>query len=247
MVPTLEATPAESLLESQSIDGDADSRSIQTNEDAASRGFAFLEKPLERCERKAVLVGDGACGKSALLRVLTEGRFPDEYCCGNLFQKFVANIEVDDTSIELALWDTPGQEDYDKSRPISYDGVHVVLICFSIDNPDSLGNIHEKWIHEVSNFCPEVPIVLVGTKSDLRHDAATIVELRKTKQHPITYREAVDAQIKIGARAYVECSAKLNFNVAEVFDTAVKCSLQPKPTRAKRRKSLLRMFGMTRD
>ena len=70
--------------------------------------------------------------------------------------------------VELALWDTAGQEDYDRLRPLSYPDTDVILMCFSIDSPDSLQNIPEKWVPEVKHFCPNVPIVLVGNKKDLR-------------------------------------------------------------------------------
>jgi len=70
--------------------------------------------------------------------------------------------------VELALWDTAGQEDYDRLRPLSYPDTDVILMCFSIDSPDSLENIPEKWTPEVRHFCPNVPIILVGNKKDLR-------------------------------------------------------------------------------
>jgi hypothetical protein len=62
------------------------------------------------------------------------------------------------------LWDTAGQEDYDRLRPLSYPDTDVILMCFSIDSPDSLENIPEKWTPEVRHFCPNVPIILVGNK-----------------------------------------------------------------------------------
>ncbi len=55
-----------------------------------------------------------------------------------------------------------GQEDYDRLRPLSYPDTDVILMCFSIDSPDSLENIPEKWNPEVKHFCPNVPIILVG-------------------------------------------------------------------------------------
>lgn len=155
--------------------------------------------------------------------------------------------------MELALWDTAGQEDYDRLRPLSYPDTDVILMCFSIDSPDSLGrdqgarghqglplhllalwrrwegrmlwgsrlssplflwekpsassrsceevggsgdspsaqgapcvlvaeNIPEKWTPEVKHFCPNVPIILVGNKKDLRNDEHTRRELAKMKQ-----------------------------------------------------------------
>lgn len=83
------------------------------------------------------------------------------------------------------MWDTAGQEDYDRLRPLSYPDTHVILMCFSIDSPDSLENIPEKWTPEVRHFCPNVPIILVGNKKDLRNDTTTIKELGKAKQEPV--------------------------------------------------------------
>lgn len=76
--------------------------------------------------------------------------------------------------VELALWDTAGQEDYDRLRLLSYPDTDVIVMCFSIDLPDSLENIQDKWIPEVKHFCPNVPIILVGNKRDLRNDPDTI-------------------------------------------------------------------------
>lgn len=45
------------------------------------------------------------------------------------------------SQVELALWDTAGQEDYDRLRPLSYPDTDVILMCFSVDSPDSLGNV----------------------------------------------------------------------------------------------------------
>jgi GTPase SAR1 family protein len=53
-------------------------------------------------------------------------------------------VEVDGKHVELALWDTAGQEDYDRLRPLSYPDSHVILICFAVDSPDSLDNVQEK-------------------------------------------------------------------------------------------------------
>ena len=118
--------------------------------------------------KKLVIVGDGACGKTCLLIVFSKDQFPEVYV-PTVFENYVADIEVDAETVyakqvELALWDTAGQEDYDRLRPLSYPDTDVVLMCFSIDSPDSLENIPEKWTPEVKHFCPNVPIILVGNK-----------------------------------------------------------------------------------
>ena len=60
------------------------------------------------------------------------------------------------SQVELALWDTAGQEDYDRLRPLSYPDTDVILLCFAINNKDSLENVCEKWKPEVGHFCPKV-------------------------------------------------------------------------------------------
>lgn len=116
----------------------------------------------------------------------------------------MADIEVDGKQVELALWDTAGQEDYDRLRPLSYPDTDVILMCFSIDSPDSLENIPEKWTPEVRHFCPAVPIILVGNKKDLRTDQLTIKELAKMKQRPVSCEEGRAMAEKINAYGYLE-------------------------------------------
>jgi small GTP-binding protein len=68
-----------------------------------------------------------------------------------VFENYVADVEVDGKHVELALWDTAGQEDYDRLRPLSYPDSHVILICFAVDSPDSLDNVQEKVRQQCSN------------------------------------------------------------------------------------------------
>lgn len=177
--------------------------------------------------RKLVIVGDGACGKTCLLIVFSKGTFPEVYV-PTVFENYVADVEVDGRRVELALWDTAGQEDYDRLRPLSYPDSNVVLICFSVDLPDSLDNVQEKWISEVLHFCPGVPIILAGCKSDLRNDPHTIDRLRQANQQPISSSEGQSVADKIGAQKYLECSAKTGQGVREVFETATRASLSTK-------------------
>ncbi|CAG8675864.1 19560_t:CDS:2, partial [Gigaspora margarita] len=144
--------------------------------------------------RKLVIVGDGACGKTCLLIVFSKGTFPEVYV-PTVFENYVADVEVDGRHVELALWDTAGQEDYDRLRPLSYPDSHVILICFAVDSPDSLDNVQEK--------------------KDLRFDPKTIEELRKTSQRPVTPEEGMSISQRIGAYKYLECSAKTGEGVRE--------------------------------
>lgn len=131
-----------------------------------------------------------------------------------------------------------GQEDYDRIRPLSYPDTDVVLIAFSVDSPLSLRNVEEKWVSEVLHFCHKIPILLIALKSDLRDDAATIEKLAQQGLHPVTMHEGQAMAKKIGAASYIECSAKCNIGVKEVFEEAASLSLSSgAPSSKSKRKS----------
>ncbi|KAJ1760706.1 GTP-binding protein Rho1 [Coemansia sp. RSA 2523] len=176
--------------------------------------------------RKLVIVGDGACGKTCLLIVFSKGTFPELYV-PTVFENYVADVEVDGKQVELALWDTAGQEDYDRLRPLSYPDSHVILICFSIDSTDSLDNVVEKWISEVLHFCQGLPIILVGCKADLR--------AMPNGMNLVEYSAAEATAKTIGACKYMECSAKTGAGVREVFEEATRAALHIAPKRNKKR------------
>ena len=182
--------------------------------------------------KKLVIVGDGACGKTCLLIIFSKDQFPEVYV-PTVFENYVADIEVDNKKVELALWDTAGQEDYDRLRPLSYPDTDVILMCFAIDSPDSLENIPEKWIPEIKHFCPNIPVILVGNKKDLRNDEMAIQDLGKKSQKPVTAEEGRSMAEKIKAFEYIECSSKTKEGVNEVFSTATRASLRKKKKKRK--------------
>jgi len=67
-----------------------------------------------------------------------------------VFENYVTQVQFDGKEIELALWDTAGQEEYDRLRPLSYPESDVILIVFSVDFPVSLGNVQDKVCLSVS-------------------------------------------------------------------------------------------------
>ncbi|XP_016300732.1 rho-related GTP-binding protein RhoB-like [Sinocyclocheilus anshuiensis] len=178
--------------------------------------------------KKLVVVGDGACGKTCLLIVFSKDEFPEVYV-PTVFETYVADIEVDSKRVQLALWDTAGQEDYDRLRPLSYPDTDVILMCFSVDSPDSLENVLEKWVPEVKHFCPNVPVILVANKKDLRSDDNVRSELSRMKREPVRTEDGRAMAARIGAHDYTECSAKTKEGVREVFETATRASLQRRP------------------
>ncbi|KAF9467375.1 ras family-domain-containing protein [Collybia nuda] len=171
--------------------------------------------------RKLVIVGDGACGKTSLLCSFALGEFPKEYQ-PTVFDNYVAEIRLDEKPVQLALWDTAGQEEYERLRPMSYSKSHVILIAFAIDTPDSLENVTTKWIEEVRSICgPTIPVILVGCKADLR----PAVPPPGTPNKWVTREQGERVAQIIGARAYKECSALKIEGVDDVFETATRASM----------------------
>ncbi|KAF9495157.1 hypothetical protein BDN71DRAFT_1391997 [Pleurotus eryngii] len=170
--------------------------------------------------RKLVVVGDGACGKTCMLVVFSEGRFPEVHV-PTVFENYVSDILVDGRHVQLALWDTAGQEEYDRLRPLSYPDADVIMICYAIDYPDSLENVEETWIGEVRHNCPRIPVVLVGCKKDLRNEA----EITRSGKRMISYGEAHNVAQRIGAMHFLECSAKTGEGLQEVFQYATRAAL----------------------
>ncbi|CAZ82103.1 unnamed protein product [Tuber melanosporum] len=172
--------------------------------------------------RKLVIIGDGACGKTSLLSVFTLGYFPT---VPTVFENYVTDCRVDGKSVQLALWDTAGQEDYERLRPLAYAKAHVILIAYAVDTPDSLENVANKWIEEARDRCPGVPIILVGLKKDLREDPVAREEMRKKSLHFVQTGYAETIAKQVGARKYLECSSLTGEGVDDVFEAATRAAL----------------------
>jgi len=182
---------------------------------------------------KCVIVGDGAVGKTCLLISYTTNAFPGEYI-PTVFDNYSANVMVDGRPVNLGLWDTAGQEDYDRLRPLSYPQTDVFLVAFSIISPHSFDNVKSKWWPEIQHHAPGVPIILVGTKSDLRNDQSMIQQLQAKGMSIITSTEAAGRADDIGAVKYLECSALTQEGLKNVFDEAIRAALnKPKANQKK--------------
>lgn len=199
----------------------------QTGKEAfASTAAAALTMQSIKC----VVVGDGAVGKTCLLICYTTNAFPKEYI-PTVFDNYSAQSAVDGRTVNLNLWDTAGQEEYDRLRTLSYPQTNVFVICFSIASPPSYENVRHKWHPEVCHHCPDVPILLVGTKKDLRAQPDTLRRLKEQGQAPITPQQGQALAKQIHAVRYLECSALQQDGVKEVFAEAVRAVLNPTPVK----------------
>ncbi|KAJ2023732.1 Rho GTPase protein rac1 [Coemansia sp. S85] len=155
------------------------------------------------------------------------------------FDNYSANVMVDGKPINLGLWDTAGQEDYDRLRPLSYPQTDVFLVCFSLVSPPSFENVRTKWWPEVSHHAPNIPCILVGTKLDLREDKETIEKLREKRMMPIGYPQGLQMAKEINAVRYLECSALTQKGLKGVFDEAIRAVLTPTQPQKKAKKCLI--------
>ena len=135
---------------------------------------------------------------------------------------------IGDEPYTLGLFDTAGQEDYDRLRPLSYPQTDVFLVCFSVTSPASFENVREKWFPEVHHHCPGVPCLIVGTQVDLRTDDQVVAKLAKQKMAPVRKEDGEKMARDLGAVKYVECSALTQYKLKDVFDEV--SSPHPLPT-----------------
>ena len=168
------------------------------------------------------------------------------------------DIFVDNVHIELSLWDTAGQEEFDRLRSLSYDDTHTIMLCFSVDSKDSLENVESKWVGEIAENCQGVKLVLVALKCDLRERGADEDEEGTQRggreKVMIDYKQGLEVAKRIQALRYLgtfipnlrgdskrtrverndmlmrytECSAKRNRGVNEAFTEAARVALSVK-------------------
>ena len=171
--------------------------------------------------RKCDAVGDGGVGKTSLLITYSTNAFPGDYI-PTIYDYYAAFIMVDGIPFNLSIWDSPGGEEYDRLRPLSYRGTDVFIICFSITSPKSFENVKAKWVIEIKDHCPNVPFLLVGTKIDLREDTTTTSALSERGLAVISYQQGSQLANEIGAIKYMECSSLNQIGLKELFEETIR-------------------------
>ncbi|KAF4997630.1 hypothetical protein FDECE_12023 [Fusarium decemcellulare] len=199
---------------------------------ACPGALCFIFRHLSRLRLRPRLL------RSALLPALPALTFPSEYV-PTVFDNYAVTVMIGDEPYTLGLFDTAGQEDYDRLRPLSYPQTDVFLVCFSVTSPASFENVREKWFPEVRHHCPGVPCLIVGTQVDLRDDPSVRDKLSKQKMAPVRREDGERMAKDLGAVKYVECSALTQYKLKDVFDEAIVAALEPPAPKKPKHKCLI--------
>eukprot|EP00347_Sterkiella_histriomuscorum_P004420 403360527 len=167
---------------------------------------------------KCVVVGDGYVGKTCMIMSYCQDTFPVDHI-PTVFDNYIATMQIESKPIKLAIWDTAGQDDYERLRTLSYTLTDVFLVCFSLVDQESFKNALNKWIPELFQNAPNAPIVLVGTKLDLKNEYEQIPDKR---MKVVPSSEGLKAVQTHNLFNYVECSAKTQENLTRVYSDAIR-------------------------
>ncbi|MHA1273706.1 MAG: Rab family GTPase [Promethearchaeota archaeon] len=167
------------------------------------KGFVF----------KITVIGDGAVGKTSLIKKYTQGSFQKDYIktLGAQFSKYDEEIEGD--TVKLFFWDIAGQQEFDFMRPTFYKGSKAAIIVFSLEDNEHGKESFEHivdWHEDIKKYCGDLPIVLFGNKVDLvdesKLDDSKVLELVKERNF----------------LGYYKTSAKTGSGVYEAFQAIIK-------------------------
>ncbi|MFX0034405.1 MAG: Rab family GTPase [Candidatus Hermodarchaeota archaeon] len=176
---------------------------------AEEKGYGF----------KITVIGDGAVGKTSLIKKYTQGSFREEYIAtlGTQFSKY--EEKIDGEKVELFLWDIAGQDQFQALRQRFYIGSSGAIIVFSHDPAQLRSYEHvPKWLDDLKKHCGNIPIILFGNKIDLVDDG----KLESNPNIPTS-----DINVETFAKenrfiGYYKTSALTGQGVTDAFEVLVK-------------------------
>ena len=180
-------------------------------------------------------------GKTSLILSFNTNAFPDPATVpADTGQAWTANMFVDGENVALALWDTLASASYDTLRPLSYPQTDVFMLCFAVDSAASLDSVRARWLPELARHAPSVPIVLVGTRADLRVAPGEGGKAGggaggEGKAGEVTAKEAGRVAREAGA-GYFECSARTHAGLREACDAVVRAAVRAEQQAERRRR-----------
>lgn len=177
---------------------------------------------------KAVLIGDGAVGKTSLRERYLGRGFSANYMMTigadfALKQVKVRNNQTDSIqTINVQIWDLAGQVHFSKVRTLYYKGLKGLLAVFDVTRDTSYTNLL-NWVNEIKTVVPDttkIPVILIGNKIDLRIEGEpSHISPELGEKMADQFSELLsDGKLKVN---YVETSAKTGENVEAAFSKLV--------------------------
>ncbi|KAI8129201.1 Ras-like GTP-binding protein RhoL [Lucilia cuprina] len=123
---------------------------------------------------------------------------------------------IDDKEYRLVLVDTPGAMDCESMRRSAYANSDCLILCYAINSPTSFKSISSYWLPEIRTHCKEVPVILVGTKLDLRSNMKCI-----------TTKQGARLREKTKMLSFFECSSKDMNSLQTLIIEAVRAAVCP--------------------
>lgn len=128
----------------------------------------------EPLKAKVLLLGDGAVGKTTLIRRFVVDRYSDEYITtiGTKITKKDVTVgrEPDDVDVVMQIWDVLGQRGYGGVQEVAVKGAQGVLFVYDLTREDTRRSLEEYWMPMVWRIAGRIPMVLAGNKVDLIED-----------------------------------------------------------------------------
>ncbi|ODV64172.1 Rho family protein, partial [Ascoidea rubescens DSM 1968] len=188
-------------------------------------------------DQKLIVIGDEYSGKTCCLKFLTENHFLSTYD-PTVFNQISKEILIknedgtgNDLTVNLNIWDTAGQNNFDNLRQLAYKDSNIVLLFFSIDNPSSFKNISKRWIPELvsnleSNLISNIPILIVGCKKDLRDSISRNgYDDNSPEYFDLFFKKLAKDNSNLNIISYTECSSLTGENIDKLFYQATIQSL----------------------
>ena len=154
---------------------------------------------------KMLLLGDGAVGKTSLVKQYIKGEYKGDYkpTIGvDVYTKEIRfSYQGEEVALNLGVWDIAGQKQFEMFRKNFFKGAKAALIVFDYSRPETFSSV-ETWIKDLLELSGQVPFILIGNKIDLPRQV----------DYDLAQALATNYNVK-----FIETSAKDNVNVEQAF------------------------------
>ncbi len=168
---------------------------------------------------KLAVLGDPGVGKTSLINQYVQHSFKKDYMPTLGVNIVIKDIQIENTNniVRLTLWDIAGQNKYDLTRKMFFQGCEGVLLVYDITRPLTFQNIDSKWLNEFKKFGNNNEnYILIGNKIDLREQSIT------SPESGVSFEKGKNLAESIKASDFIETSAKSGDNVENSFETLYK-------------------------